>query len=68
VGAKADGIIGLKTLAKVEANRTHDIIDRMLDRRLGFLRRLRIWATFGRGWSRRVEGVRQMAMEMIDES
>jgi lysozyme family protein len=57
VGAKQDGGIGDKTLAKVEEHDPRQIVDQMCDRRLSFLQSLKNWATFGRGWGRRVEGV-----------
>ncbi len=64
VGAKQDGGIGPKTLALVEGKDPVKIIDNMCDRRLAFLRRLSTWSTFGKGWQRRVEGVRSTAMAM----
>ncbi len=64
VGAVQDGGIGPNTLQKVAAHDPEKIIDDMLDRRLGFLQNLRIWSTFGRGWRRRVEGVRETALKM----
>jgi lysozyme family protein len=36
----------------------------MCDRRLTFLRTLSTWSTFGKGWERRVEGVRATAIAM----
>jgi len=56
-----DGVIGLGTLAAVAA--TADIpalIDRICDLRLKFLKALKTWKTFGKGWASRVEGVRQV--------
>ncbi|MFM2104915.1 MAG: hypothetical protein RL006_1082, partial [Chloroflexota bacterium] len=41
-------------------------IDRICDLRLEFLRALPIWPTFGKGWSRRVEAVRDEAKALID--
>lgn len=67
VGAVQDGRIGPNTLAKVAAHDPKTIIDDMLDRRLRFLQSLRIWRTFGRGWRRRVEGVRETALRMTEE-
>ena len=64
IGAKQDGGIGPKTLAKVEENDPIQITNNMCDRRLTFLRNLSTWSTFGRGWERRVEGVRSTAIAM----
>ncbi|MDJ0702740.1 MAG: glycosyl hydrolase 108 family protein [Leptolyngbyaceae cyanobacterium MO_188.B28] len=64
VGAKQDGGIGAKTLARLDGLAPSEIINTMCDRRLAFLRSLRTWRTFGRGWGRRVESVRFTALEM----
>ena len=62
VGVAQDGIIGARTVAAV----TNPIatINALCDRRMGFLRNLRTFLTFGRGWARRVQGVRAHALEM----
>lgn len=55
-----DGVIGQATLAAVtEHGRPEKLIDAVCDRRLGFLRALRTWPRFGRGWSARVAAVRK---------
>ena len=64
VGAVQDGAIGVKTLERVASKDPSAIIDDMLDQRLRFLRGLRTFATFGRGWKRRVKGVRETALRM----
>jgi lysozyme family protein len=66
VGAKQDGGIGPKTLTKVKEHKPVHIIDNICDRRLTFLRSLANWATFGKGWNRRVEGVRSSAIPMAE--
>lgn len=64
-GVRADGVIGNVTLQAVAAvNDVEGLIDRMCDLRLAFMRRLKTWKTFGRGWKRRVEDVRRHAKEM----
>lgn len=68
IGAVQDGSIGPRTLERVARQDPKDIIDTMLDLRLRFLQSLRIWQTFGRGWRRRVEGVRCEALRMAGES
>ena len=67
VGAKQDGGIGPKTLAKAEEDDPIKITNNMCDRRLTFLRNLSTWPTFGRDWERRVEGVRSTAIAMAGE-
>lgn len=64
VGAKVDGDIGPKTLARVGELDAIELVDAMCDRRLAFLQGLSTWSTFGKGWGRRVEGVRVTAMDM----
>ena len=64
VGAKQDGGIGPNTLARVEEHDAIQVADTMCDRRLTFLRNLSTWPTFGKGWERRVEGVRATAVAM----
>lgn len=45
-----DGVMGLATLAALNATNNHDaLVDRICDRRLAFLKALRTWCTFGRG-------------------
>lgn len=62
VGVQQDGIIGARTVAAV----TNPVatINALCDRRMGFLRNLKTFLTFGRGWTRRVQGVRAHALEM----
>ncbi|MDQ8730492.1 glycoside hydrolase family 108 protein [Bradyrhizobium sp. LHD-71] len=56
-----DGQIGQATLAAVLAHgRPVDLIDAICDRRLSFLRALKTWPRFGKGWSGRVAGVRKV--------
>lgn len=68
VGAKQDGSIGPKTLTKVNEHDPVKVTDDICDRRLTFLRSLANWATFGRGWNRRVEKVRTTAITMAEGS
>lgn len=65
VGAAADGRVGPQTIARANAAEPHAAIQRACDIRLRFLRNLPTWDTFGRGWSRRVEDVRQTATGMV---
>ena len=64
VGANQDGGIGPNTLSRVGEQDPVHVTDDMCDSRLTFLRSLSNWATFGKGWGRRVEGVRTLAMAM----
>ncbi len=62
VGVAQDGIIGARTIAAVDSPPA--TINALCDRRMGFLRNLKTFLTFGRGWTRRVQGVRAHALEM----
>ena len=63
VGAVPDGAIGAKTLANVAAHDADSLVNAYCDVRLNFLKSLKTFDTFGKGWSRRVEGVRQTALD-----
>lgn len=55
---KADGVLGPATLTAVNGVNDHDaLIARIIDRRMAFLKALKTWKTFGKGWTRRVDGV-----------
>ena len=64
VGATADGGIGAQTLAATQSVAAEQAINRMCDARLAFLKNLSIWDTFGRGWQRRVDGVRAYGLQL----
>ena len=64
VGSKADGAIGPQTLAAMQGVAVDQVINRMCDARLAFLRGLSIWDTFGRGWQRRVDSVRAYGLQL----
>lgn len=56
---KVDGSIGEATLSAVAAHPDHDrLIAGIVERRMAFLRALKPWPTFGKGWTRRVEHVK----------
>jgi len=66
VGAKADGQAGPLTLEAI-ARRVAEIgvaglVEALSNQRLSFLTQLTTFAVFGRGWSKRVEDVRQAAL------
>jgi len=64
VGADPDGAIGDKTLARLNRYSAIQVVNQMCDQRLAFLQNLSTWSTFGEGWGRRVEEVRQQALKM----
>lgn len=62
LGVAADGAVGPVTLGAVNAANPAKLINAICDRRLGFLSRLSTFATFGRGWTRRVAEIRAAAL------
>lgn len=62
VGTPQDGVIGARTLAAIQS--PTNAINALCDRRMSFLRNLRTFLTFGKGWTRRVNDVRAHALEM----
>ncbi|WP_404405378.1 glycoside hydrolase family 108 protein [Pelagibacterium halotolerans] len=62
VGVVTDGFIGPVTLAAVAKRDTRTLIGALCDARMGFLERLRTFAVFGRGWTRRVAEIRSAAL------
>ncbi len=64
VGVPADGALGDLTMAAVAKADPAVLIGRLCDGRLTFMRRLKAWVTFGKGWSNRVAAVRARALAM----
>lgn len=64
LGVAADGKIGPKSLAAAQAANAPVAIQAALNARMAFLRSLGTWPTFGKGWTRRVDGVRKAALEL----
>lgn len=62
LGVTQDGKIGPKTIEAAKAVNTVRAIGELCDDRMAFLRRLKTWPTFGKGWTRRVTDVRQDAI------
>lgn len=56
---KIDGHLGETTISAIEQHPNHDaLVNAICDRRLIFLKALKTWPAFNRGWSRRVADVR----------
>ena len=70
IGATQDGAIGPATLAKVNEFVSIEGVDGAIaefqHRRQGYYEGLKTFATFGRGWTRRVTETTQLAIEMMD--
>lgn len=64
LGVSDDGVIGPMTLAAIKGRDATDLIEVVCDERLRFLRALKTWPVFGKGWGRRVVDVKQAALAM----
>jgi len=65
VGVTVDGGFGSNTLAAVNEQDPAKLIAKYSDTRLQFLKSLRTWSTFGKGWERRVNEVENKALKML---
>jgi lysozyme family protein len=64
VGVKADGALGPATMRAIAAHDPKYIIGAICDERLRFLKRLRTWPVFGKGWGRRVAEVKTVSLAL----
>lgn len=56
-GDDVDGVLGIRTLSAVQAvNDRAALIQRLCEARLAWMKGLKTWSTFGKGWTRRVMG------------
>jgi lysozyme family protein len=65
LGVDDDGVIGPVTLAAVKREKAVDLIEDYSDLRLRFLEKLKAYAVFGKGWTRRVNAVEDFAKKNI---
>ena len=65
VGVKPDGGIGPITLAAVKAMDPIELISKYADKRLQFWQSLSTFETFGKGWTRRGNEVKDEALKMV---
>lgn len=56
LGLTVDGVLGLVTLAAIRSVDPVDLLAALSARRMSFLRGLKTWGTFGKGWTTRVIG------------
>ena len=62
---QVDGKMGPNTLMAIQMTNPARLIKDHCAARLGFLQALKIWNTFGKGWGRRVAGIRAAALGMV---
>ena len=60
-----DGQIGPATLRALEAANPREVATAVCEARLAFLQSLSTYATFGKGWSRRVSEVETVSFNMV---
>lgn len=65
LGVAQDGKIGPATIAAAKGAPQIGVILKICNARMSFLRGLKTWPKFGTGWSRRVEEVRTVALDMV---
>lgn len=54
LGIQADGVVGQQTLAVISQINSEALLARFLGHRLAFMTDLVTWASFGKGWARRI--------------
>lgn len=59
-----DGVIGTSTLRQVDELNARDVIEDVNARRLAFMKSLKIWPTYGKGWTTRVNKVRSVSLQL----
>lgn len=65
VNCGQDGACGPLTLAAIKEHDAADLIKKLCDGRLAFLQNLSTFSIFGRGWTTRVNEVRERALNMV---
>ena len=72
LGVPVDGVIGAVTLAALAQRDPVQVIVAICEERMRFLRGLRHWPTFGRGWTTRVmgrdDGIQERDIGVIDRA
>ena len=63
-GAKEDGVIGPKTMARIKDTDTVILLNALAKNRADYYRSLKTFDTFGKGWLRRNEETLEAALEM----
>lgn len=66
VGVRTDGIMGNRTLAAVKAHDSGQVITLLCDARQRFVRSLRTYKTFGKGWERRIAEVERKGVTLAE--
>ena len=62
LGVRADGRIGQVTLDAIAAADPDELVEAIMKQRRGFLKALKTFWRFGKGWMRRCDGIEQQAL------
>jgi lysozyme family protein len=65
VGVPVDNRMGPVTLAAIKAMPPRKFIKAHCAKRLGFVQSLKIWDTFGKGWSRRIASIEAVGLSWV---
>ena len=68
LGCVPDVTIGPRTMQLIDQKKPEDIVDLYSKRKTSFYEGLATFATFGKGWLKRVEDVKFNALKMIGEA
>lgn len=64
LGVTVDGVIGPNTLEALRKSDPLKVVTELHGRRMAFLKSLKTWGTFGKGWTRRTESVLKLSQEL----
>jgi lysozyme family protein len=64
IGVVADGIIGPRTMAKINEANVETLIDKFSEARTAYYKGLKLFPVFGRGWLNRTDKERLEALQM----
>ncbi|RMF06359.1 MAG: acetylmuramidase [Alphaproteobacteria bacterium] len=64
LGVRQDGIVGAHTLAAARGANPTEVINRLSDKRLAYVKTLEGWRKYGKGWTKRIARVRAQALHM----
>jgi lysozyme family protein len=64
IGVVSDGVIGPRTMARINEANVETLIDKFSEARTAYYKGLKLFPVFGVGWLRRTESERKEAKEM----
>ncbi len=68
LGVVVDGLVGPLTIGAAARANVVTVVNALCDRRLGFLKSLSTFSSFGRGWTSRVASVRSAALAVVPQT